>query len=91
MPQARTLTRLWFLGDVFAIPAGWPLANVFSVGDVLILLGAAVASFRVSGTRWSSPWTPPTAPAAPRRRRHWWEEATAAPIVPSSGGAPNRG
>jgi hypothetical protein len=35
--------RLWFLGDVFAIPASWPLANVFSAGDVLIGLGAAWA------------------------------------------------
>ena len=35
--------RLWFLGDIFAIPASWPLANVFSVGDVLIALGAAWA------------------------------------------------
>jgi hypothetical protein len=35
--------RLWFLGDVFAIPASWPLANVFSAGDVLIALGAAWA------------------------------------------------
>ena len=35
--------RLWFLGDVFAIPATWPLANVFSVGDVLIAVGAAWA------------------------------------------------
>jgi hypothetical protein len=35
--------RLAFLGDVLAIPAGWPLANVFSVGDVLIAAGAAVA------------------------------------------------
>ena len=25
--------HLAFLGDVFAIPAGWPGANVFSVGD----------------------------------------------------------
>lgn len=49
--------RLWFLGDVFAIPAGWPLANVFSVGDLLILLGVAVASVRICGTRWSTPWT----------------------------------
>jgi hypothetical protein len=31
--------RLWFLGDVFAIPASWPLANVFSVGDLLIAIG----------------------------------------------------
>jgi len=34
-------TSLWFLGDIFAVPRGWPLANVFSVGDVLIALGAA--------------------------------------------------
>ena len=31
--------RLAFLGDVFFIPASWPLSNVFSVGDVLIALG----------------------------------------------------
>lgn len=34
-------TLLWFLGDVFAIPQRVPLANVFSVGDVLIAVGAA--------------------------------------------------
>jgi Family of unknown function (DUF5317) len=33
--------HLWFLGDVFAIPKGWPLANVFSVGDVVIVLAVA--------------------------------------------------
>jgi hypothetical protein len=33
--------RLWFLGDIFAIPATWPLANVFSVGDLLIAVGCA--------------------------------------------------
>jgi Family of unknown function (DUF5317) len=27
------------LGDVLAIPAGWPLANVFSVGDLLLVMG----------------------------------------------------
>jgi len=31
--------RLLVLGDVFALPAGWPLANVFSIGDVLIVWG----------------------------------------------------
>ena len=31
--------HLAFLGDVFAVPAAWPAANVFSVGDVLIVLG----------------------------------------------------
>ena len=33
-------TPLWFLGDIFAIPKGIPLANVFSIGDVFIALGA---------------------------------------------------
>jgi hypothetical protein len=44
------------LGDVFAVPAGWPLANVFSVGDVLLVLGAGWASLRICGTRWTAPW-----------------------------------
>lgn len=35
-----TGSPLWFLGDVFAIPAGIPLANVFSIGDVLLLAAA---------------------------------------------------
>jgi Family of unknown function (DUF5317) len=33
--------RLWWLGDVFAIPKGWPFANVFSVGDVIIVIAIA--------------------------------------------------
>ena len=33
--------RLWFLGDVFALPDALPLANVFSIGDLLIGLGMA--------------------------------------------------
>lgn len=43
---------LWFLGDVFAVPASWPLANVFSVGDVLILAGVFWFAHRVSGSRF---------------------------------------
>jgi hypothetical protein len=31
--------HLTFLGDVFALPAGFPLTNVFSVGDILIGIG----------------------------------------------------
>jgi hypothetical protein len=62
--------RLWFLGDVFAIPAGWPFANVFSVGDVLIVVGAFIALHRICGT-WLVPpsmrWQPPTAPPGTRR------------------------
>jgi uncharacterized protein DUF5317 len=30
------------LTDIFAIPAGLPLANVFSIGDVLIAVGLIV-------------------------------------------------
>jgi Family of unknown function (DUF5317) len=33
--------RLSWLGDVFAIPKGWPFANVFSVGDVVIVIAVA--------------------------------------------------
>jgi hypothetical protein len=36
-----------WLGDVFWVPAGWPLANVFSVGDVLIVAGVAWLAHRV--------------------------------------------
>lgn len=68
---------LWFLGDVFFIPDGWPLANVFSIGDVLLVVGAGYLAHRwcrrgdLTGTRanaianQSSPWPPPT---TPRRR-----------------------
>lgn len=34
---------LWFLTDLFAMPTWLPLANVFSIGDVLIGVGIAVA------------------------------------------------
>jgi hypothetical protein len=32
-------TRLWWLTDVMAVPAGLPFANVFSLGDVLLAAG----------------------------------------------------
>jgi hypothetical protein len=40
-----------FLGDVFAIPDGWPGANVFSVGDALMLLGALLVLHAAAGSR----------------------------------------
>jgi len=43
--------RVGFLGDVFAIPEPVPLHNVFSVGDVAIAIGAALAIHGVSGSR----------------------------------------
>lgn len=40
--------KLWILGDIFALPAGWPLANVFSLGDILIVAGAFTMLHRQS-------------------------------------------
>jgi hypothetical protein len=41
--------KLAFLGDVFSVPKGIPFANVFSVGDVVLLLGAALLTVTVCG------------------------------------------
>ncbi len=35
--------KLLVLGDIFAIPRSWPLHNVFSIGDVCIVIGATIA------------------------------------------------
>jgi hypothetical protein len=43
--------RLLVLGDIFAIPKSWPLHNVFSIGDVCIAIGAAIAIHTVTGSR----------------------------------------
>jgi MFS family permease len=40
--------RLGFLGDVFALPSAFPLANVFSVGDLFIGFGAIALIVGVS-------------------------------------------
>lgn len=45
--------KLVFLGDVFAIPQPLPLANVFSAGDVCIVMGAALTVFQVCGSRFA--------------------------------------
>jgi Family of unknown function (DUF5317)/Major Facilitator Superfamily len=42
---SETAARLHWLGDVFALPRGFPLTNAFSVGDVLI--GAGIVVFLV--------------------------------------------
>ena len=42
-----THPRLAALGDFFGTPAAFPAANVFSVGDVFILIGAAYGVHRV--------------------------------------------
>jgi len=38
----REETTLWWLSDVFAVPRDWPLSGSFSLGDVVIVLGAFV-------------------------------------------------
>ena len=43
--------RLLWLGDIIATPRSWPMANVYSVGDGIILLGVVVLLHRVSGSR----------------------------------------
>jgi MFS family permease len=65
--------KLWFLGDVFAVPAHWPLANVFSVGDILLVLGAFVLLHRVSRSQ--------LAPALDRFAARAWREAGRIEIV----------
>ena len=55
--------RLLFLGDIFATPRDWPLANVYSVGDGVILLGVAILLHRVSGSRLAAWWPRARVPA----------------------------
>jgi hypothetical protein len=73
--------RLAFLGDVFAIPAGWLLPNVFSIGDVLVMCGVAYASFRICGTRWTSPWSARS--AGHGRPRHLAAATGRVPRIPA--------
>jgi hypothetical protein len=47
--------RLAFLGDVFAVPESWPLTNVFSVGDVILLIGLAYGVHVICGSRLGPP------------------------------------
>ena len=44
-------TRLRFLGDVIAMPDSFPLANVISLGDIVIAIGAAIAIVTVMHRR----------------------------------------
>lgn len=62
--------RLWPLTDVFAMPTWMPAANVFSVGDVLIGVGVAVAIVlamhgRIRGVAATAPAGAGDAPSAP--------------------------
>jgi hypothetical protein len=50
--------RLGFLGDIFAVPASWPLSNVFSIGDVLIVIGGTYLAHKWCA-KDAAPETPP--------------------------------
>ena len=43
--------NLLFLGDVFATPQSWPMYNVFSIGDITIVLGVLTLLHTVSESR----------------------------------------
>ena len=43
--------HLAFLGDVFAVPASWPVSNVFSVGDAVLVAAALLALHCLGGSR----------------------------------------
>jgi Family of unknown function (DUF5317) len=43
--------HLLFLGDVFAIPDSWPFSNVFSIGDVALVIGGAILIHTTCETR----------------------------------------
>jgi hypothetical protein len=47
--------HLSFLGDVFAVPSSWPVSNVFSVGDVVLVIAALLALHSVCGSRLALP------------------------------------
>jgi Family of unknown function (DUF5317) len=49
--------KLLFLGDVFAMPRSWPLHNVFSIGDILVVLGAFVLLHSLCGSRLAALWS----------------------------------
>jgi hypothetical protein len=77
--------RLRLLGDVFAIPASWPLHNVFSVGDVILGIGIAVVIHRACRPQTSNDEcrdSASRASAADKRAEH---EAAGATTASSSG------
>jgi hypothetical protein len=71
---AGSTTHLALLGDIFYLPRPVPLANVFSIGDVLIALGGA---WFVAGTMRRGARRGPRTPATVQ---------SVAPLVRATGG-----
>jgi hypothetical protein len=38
--------RMRWFGDIFAVPESWPLSNVFSVGDIVVVIGIGYLAHR---------------------------------------------
>lgn len=77
-------TLLPFLGDVLALPAGTPLSNVFSVGDVVLALGLMLFLAKAMVPAQMAPqgdyaaaldlikrWPTPTTAARPSGHSRW--------------------
>jgi len=61
---------LALLGDIFAIPASWPLSNVFSIGDIVIVLGGTYFAYvwsrrQLTSNAWPAPETSARVHAVP--------------------------
>jgi len=75
---------LGLLGDVFAWPAPLPLANTFSIGDLLIVAGVAYGAHRISGSRLGRLVRP-----GPPERDGATEAGPDGGAVPDVGGSPD--
>jgi hypothetical protein len=42
---ATESSRLWLLSDILPVPQGWPFADVYSIGDLLLVLGGGMFAF----------------------------------------------
>ena len=54
MPLTAT-SALWFLSDILPVPNGIPLANVYSLGDVLITAGGVLFVLTALDSRYRAP------------------------------------
>jgi hypothetical protein len=55
--------RLWILTDILPLPKEFPFANVFSIGDILLVLGLMYLCYRT--LRRASDAAPATQPTSP--------------------------
>lgn len=60
-------THLRFLGDVIVVPERYPFSNVYSIGDIIIAIGAAIAIITVMRSRPEEQHLVDSEPAAPER------------------------